>query len=77
MRGSLVSRSMGLESQCVSKLIMPTLPFARSAIGLAIAYEPQGEFWPMTIGTAPTSRASFTFASTAACARRMFSAVGL
>ena len=56
---------------------MPTLPLVRSAIGLAIAYDPQGEFWPITIGIAPASSAAFTLSSTAAWARRMFSAVGL
>ncbi len=48
----------------------------RSAIGLAMAYEPHGEFWPMTIGIAPASSAWLTFSSTAACARRMLSTVG-
>ena len=57
MRGSMVSRSIGCESQWVSMLMWPTLPWLRSAIGFAIAYEPQGEFWPMTMGSAPASRA--------------------
>ena len=37
MRGSLVSQSISLASQWVSRLIMPTLPAVRSAIGLAMA----------------------------------------
>ena len=43
-------------------------------MGLAMAYELHGEFWPMTTGTAPASMAWPTFSSTAACALNMFSA---
>jgi hypothetical protein len=76
MRASIVSRSIGWASQCVSRLITPTFPRVRSAMGLAIAYDPHGEFCPMTMGRAPASSTWLTFSSTAACARRMFSTVG-
>jgi len=66
--GSRVSWSSGWMSQCVSRLTTPTVPLARSAIGFATAYEPHGEFWLKTIGTAPASRASLTFFSTPCCA---------
>src|SRR4029450_16022 len=40
MRGSIVSRSIGCESQCVSRLMWPTLARVRSAIGLGSARAP-------------------------------------
>ena len=63
----LIDSHTHLESFVRHGTLAPALDAARSA-GLEAL---------ITIGTAPASSASFTFASTAACARRMFSAVGL